>query len=251
MAKFITKVTVTGADDTTDIAELLAIAEQYPFVEFGILLSRKQMGAARFPSAKWLDMLAQATLTRPWIHMAGHICGSWVREILTGKFPKSEFVAIHRYFDLLFDRFQLNTHAEPHSYDFESLQFLINNFAFGGQKFIIQNDGVNSELLKLSMIQTLFDLSHGAGLLPSEWPKPIPGIECGYAGGLSPDNVVEQIQKIETIIGDNAIWIDAETHLRSNNTNYQLDAREEPHVNYFDLIKVRKFLEAAKPYVKE
>ena len=64
---------------------------------------------------------------------------------------------------------------------------------------------------------TLFDLSHGAGVLPEQWPKPLPGIRCGYAGGLSPDNIKEQLTLISAAVGDTPIWIDMETHVRSNN----------------------------------
>jgi hypothetical protein len=39
-------------------------------------------------------------------------------------------------------------------------------------------------------------------------------------------------------MGDTPFWIDAETHLRSDGDRQ------------FDLAKVRRFLEAAKPYVK-
>ena len=37
---FINKVTVTGADDSTSIEEMVTIQKEYPFVEFGILLRK-------------------------------------------------------------------------------------------------------------------------------------------------------------------------------------------------------------------
>jgi hypothetical protein len=37
----------------------------------------------------------------------------------------------------------------------------------------------------------------------------------GYSGGLSPDNVFGNLRKIERIVGDNEIWIDAEGKLKS------------------------------------
>lgn len=51
MKKFLTKVTVTGADDSTNIDEMFAIRDKFPFVEFGILLSERHShaGTARFP----------------------------------------------------------------------------------------------------------------------------------------------------------------------------------------------------------
>jgi hypothetical protein len=99
----------------------------------------------------------------------------------------------------------------------------------------------------------------GAGILPREWPKPIyldvhPGDDgCGvqqhryhgYAGGLGPDNLAEQIPLILAAAAGNEhtaegrIWIDMETRVRSS------DDRT------FDLAKVRRCLEIAAPYVKQ
>jgi hypothetical protein len=79
---------------------------------------------------------------------------------------------------------------------------------------------------------TLFDMSHGAGVLPKEWLVPVDGVRCGYAGGLSPENVVEQIKLIESKVGDYELWIDMETQIRSN-------ADQQ-----FDLAKVVSVLES-------
>jgi phosphoribosylanthranilate isomerase len=73
-------------------------------------------------------------------------------------------------------------------------------------------------------------------VLPDKWPRPVPGIYCGYAGGLGPDNVVEQVKKISEVAGDVPFWIDAETKLFTNDR--------------FDLDKVRRFLAAVGPYIK-
>jgi hypothetical protein len=62
MNRFITKVTVTGADDSVHPHQLVTLAEEFPFVEFGILLSRNSMGRTRFPSRAWLvNMLETCT----------------------------------------------------------------------------------------------------------------------------------------------------------------------------------------------
>ena len=54
MRKFVTKVTVTGADDSVDVDGLIDLSKEFPFVEFGILLSKSSAGSARFPSGLWL-----------------------------------------------------------------------------------------------------------------------------------------------------------------------------------------------------
>lgn len=253
MKRFITKVTVTGADDSVDPAHLVAIAEKYPYVEFGILLSRNAMGKTRFPSREWLSALV-AIGAGSKVQYAGHICGSWVNEILLGSWPEHELLEIHKTFMALFNRFQLNTHAVPHQVDHEKLHHILAMLDRRNQGVIFQYDDVNTELVAKAKeaghqnIAALFDLSHGAGILPSTWPKPIEGVACGYAGGLSPGNVADQIRKIEPIIGMNPIWIDAETHLYSQACDHD-DPRQPTGRPVFDLQKVERFLEEAQPWV--
>jgi len=248
--KFINLVTVTGADDSVDPQALAAVAERYPYVEFGILLSRSRMGASttgvgtRFPSKEWLREFTRIYKLVD-MNFAGHICGAWVREILMGKWPDAEFAEIDPEFISIFQRFQLNTHAEKHTWDLSAFRMILEDLWASDQDVIFQYDNVNYELLYACReagdenISTLYDLSHGAGILPSAWPRVLPGIYCGYAGGLSPSNVAGQLAKLEEIIIPDtaAIWIDAETHLRSKN-----DSK-------FDLEKVEAFLEAARPWV--
>ena len=75
----IDRVTITGADDFTDPKDLVELSEEFPFVEWGILLSASKEGMGpRFPSPKWIEELAQF---KDKINLAGHICGSWVRKL--------------------------------------------------------------------------------------------------------------------------------------------------------------------------
>lgn len=239
--KVLNKVTVTGADDSVDISKLIEIQQKYPFVEWGILLSKKYSlkdGVNRFPSRAWLNSLISNVGK---LNLSGHICGDWVKETLLGQFPALD--EIHGNFTSSFMRFQLNTHAEPHKVDFDKLDIVLNSIR--GQSIIFQLDGVNDIMCPMwkrnhRNISGLFDLSHGAGILPSKWPHPLPGAYCGYAGGLSPDNVVHQMGKIIEACKDrkdDVIWIDAETHLRNDGDRV------------FDLELVTKFLENSKQFV--
>jgi hypothetical protein len=98
--------------------------------------------------------------------------------------------------------------------------------------------------------------------MPAYWRGAIEGTPWGWAGGLTPTNVAEQLKKIEPIIHvkdveevqwnqpyklvpQNKHWIDAETHLRS----FKHQNGSELVQDVFDLDKVRQFLEAAKPWV--
>lgn len=210
----IDKVTITGADDNTDIQWMLAMQEKYPFVEWGILVSESQMGNYRFPSIDWLARIIphQATL-----QTSMHVCGKWVRQICNGDWSDmllSIGVVAERA-----KRVQLNFHAHAHKLQgrfFHAAQVASQN---SNWQLIFQVDGVNDGLLSQARLDhldavPLYDLSGGAGVLPLYWPKQSEGVYTGYAGGLGPRNVIDQVEKIKSV-ATGRIWIDMETRVRS------------------------------------
>lgn len=233
-------VTITGADDSVNPEDLVALSEKFPFVEWGILLSRSQMGGKRFPSAKWMDSLL---LQVDKLKLAGHLCGSWLNNLMN--FNQHEFIDELSLWEH-FKRVQLNFHGEKFDINPDTLQTLRNQTWKHSKKFIVQMDNINNELYERLnhagvLAQGLFDLSHGTGVLPEEWPEVVPSMNPkayrGYAGGLGANNLEDQLQKIATAVGDIYIWIDMETQVRSNN-----DLQ-------FDLEKVEKCLEISSKYV--
>ena len=195
MKKFIKTVTLTGADDSIKPEELIPISKKYPFVEWGILLSKISEGTNRFPSLKWQQELYDTTIRN--MNFSGHICGRWVREICKGDWSFYK----KRHFYSMYERFQLNFHAQVHSLNAEA--FLSGEFP-PNVEFIFQLDNVNNHLLlearKQGLIcNGLFDISGGAGILPNEWQKSWEYM--GYAGGLSPDNLEEQLGRISKVCG--------------------------------------------------
>lgn len=250
----LTKVTLTGADDSIEPIKLFELSSKYPFVEWGILLSRNSQGQNRFPSKDWLQEL-QHLMDRPdlhpnpIIHLSGHLCGAYVRELLLGI---DDFIPKDITYDVwnIFERIQVNTHGVKHPYnDFRMMRILE---LCPRKEFIFQFDNANDHLLGFvqgsgGKTSFLFDLSHGAGIAPSTWPEAIPGIACGYAGGLSPDNVEGHLQQLCSRVpyySDNEqnkqkdFWIDMETHIRSDNDKT------------FDLHKVNIVLDKCKRFVQ-
>lgn len=229
--KGLDRVTITGADDSIAAHELKALSRDFPFVEWGILFSMTQQGSPRFPTERWIEHLPEG------LNYAAHLCGRYVRDVvLDAKF---------RWLDSgynrpgIFQRVQLNFHGQFHKAhpDLESvLRF------YADYKFIFQCDGVNDDsVLNLCItnedqFSPLFDTSGGAGILPESWPNAWSGTYCGYAGGLGPDNVIEQLHAIEPHVGGRCSWwIDMERRVRSDD-----DTK-------FDLAKVRAVLEACAP----
>lgn len=230
------KVTVTGADDNTDVLKMVELQKKFPFVEFAILVQPNRSGLPRWPRKEWIKTLSGCDL-----QLSLHLCGHYVNDLLLGD-STSIFTELGDIWNM-FDRVQINTHGEKHETELNSMAILLNNFP--GKEFIFQYDNENNEAFEHALnsgvnCSALFDLSHGAGVLPNSWPKIIDGAKCGYAGGLSPDNVKEQMDNIIEKNGhDVNIWIDAETHLRSRTDG----------IDIFDLKKVESFLINSEEFV--
>lgn len=233
-------VTITGADDSVKPSDLLELSKEFPFVEWGILVSKNNYGTARYPSLNWLQSLFKQYFTwdlKP--ALSCHLCGRYVRNLFNEVVEANQLPA--GYHPDVFNRVQINFHAIPHGQS----SLLIRNLAQYGllKEYIFQYDGVNDGIARTVQeagftASVLFDKSGGAGILPGSWPKYLDGLKCGYAGGLSPDNVQEQIKLILEAAGNNDTWIDVETHVRSNQDQL------------FDLEKVRKFLYLSSQSVK-
>lgn len=231
--KGLDRVTITGADDSISAHELRSISRDFPFVEWGILFSMTQQGGPRFPTERWIGKLPEG------LNYSAHLCGRYVRDLVLEakwRFIDNPYNRVE-----IFQRVQLNFHGRFHQAH-PSLEAVLR--FYDAHKFIFQCDGVNDEsVLNLCItnedhFSPLFDTSGGAGILPDKWPSAWSGTYCGYAGGLGPDNVVEQLHIIEPHVGGRASWwIDMERRVRSDDDTQ------------FDLAKVRRVLELCAPFV--
>ena len=240
MKPLIQTVTLTGADDSIQPSDLAKLSNEFPFVEWGILLSKSREGTNRYPTSEWMKQLNTicGLVSPPRLRLSGHICGRWVRDICDGNWTfLDECTEIYE----MFSRFQLNFHGLVHKLNREKFIEGFEDERLQNRQFIFQLDDVNNDILEVAKgsgidAVALFDLSGGAGRLPEEWPK-ANGV-CGYAGGLGPENLQSQLELIEQVAGDSSpIWIDSETRVRSGNDQQ------------FDLDKVRSFLEIAKDWM--
>lgn len=228
--KLLNKVTITGADDNTSYKDLEKIEKKYPFVEWGILISKDNFGKERYPSLKWINALP---LTNDFYSF--HLCGQFARDILEGNWS---FLKLWKKSSKLstlydFDRMQLNLGNVDHPFD--KIKFAEGIKENNRWDIILQNDQLLRILQEFKITaNVLFDSSGGNGILPNFWLNSIPGIYCGYAGGLNHSNLKEQLN----IIADKAeppIWIDVESGVRTNNK--------------LDLNKCQKFLDIASKYL--
>lgn len=232
------RVTITGADDSVEPESLLYLSRKFPFVEWGILLARSHEGMPRFPSLPWLWKLMEIEELRP--KLSGHLCGPWVRELCAGDptFTKERPTIAHG-----FSRIQLNFHSRTHLINKDKFVNALKSWSRDDHcRYIFQFDGVNDDLINVALEERveavpLFDTSGGEGIEPPSWPKSVAEY-CGYAGGLHPDRIQSQLSTIAIVAGDSRIWIDVETHVRSEGAKY------------FDLSKVERFLDNCEPFVE-
>jgi hypothetical protein len=225
-------VTIAGADDLVDPKDLARLSKQYPFVEWAILLSKSKQGGPRYPSYQWIESLSEFS---DLLRLSGHLCGGWVEDIINGRLSfRARFYNIWK----KLARIQINLHGinVPMTNNFLDAMSIIHN-----KQLILQTKSPENVLLKSAIdaninVAPLFDMSHGTGYLPDAWPE-YNLSKCGYAGGLNPNNIIEQINKIAKISVDKKIWVDMESGVRTNNR--------------FDIDKAEKILELVEEYVSQ
>ncbi len=230
----ITQVTFTGIDAQTDIGRLADIQKRYPFVEFGVLVSRSRQGKEnRYPQLSLLERFEGLGL-----NLSCHVCGSLAHEIIlenqTRRFARYSDASLRDYlgrFMSLFKRIQLNV-AEAKDLPEETLIWI----PTGIEELIIQHNPTELQFRNINYIGNfelahLMDASGGRGketnFIPHLWDA-----RTGYAGGLNPENIIKQIQPLlkvkPSVEYRNDFWIDMESGVRTN--------------DWFDLNKVESVL---------
>ena len=227
-------VTITGFSENDGI-NLLFLSSKYSYMEAGFLQSMSQCGRGRYPSQKYIEAISHETTFKRSLH----ICGSAAVAASTRGISKEYWNEINKLCSL-FDRVQLNrnfsdyTVEDPDSY----VPFIR---AIDPIPVIIQYNKNNEHAWEdvfrhLSNTHVLFDGSGGQGKLGA-WQEPIyPGKPHGYAGGLNPRNIDEQLRSIARVAGDAEVYFDVESGVRDRD-------------NKFDVVSAVKMLEAAKPYL--
>ncbi len=222
-------VAITGADDGVTVDQLNSLASEFPFVEWALLFMPERMGQNRFPSAEWL---ADFNANYKGAHKAMHLCGSAFLRFVENDPAILETIKG-------FKRIQLNLEFGNAGDGCDPQKLMTQIKAHPEHEFVIQytdkRKNLLPELAKIPNHALLFDGSAGAGVLPGSWPAPLSGHFCGYAGGLKPDNILENIDKISKAAGNYETWIDMESGVRTDDK--------------FDLQKVRKVLDITARFV--
>lgn len=232
------RVTLTGADNSVSPEDVIALSAGFPFVEWGILVSASNLGTERFPSLPWIARLC-SVLESQSAMISVHVCGQWVRDICAGNWTPL-FTNVGPLLNFA-SRVQLNFHCYEHLLSDSFVEKAVERQHQQGWQTIFQVDGVNDHLVSNAYDDgldcvPLYDKSGGAGITPDTWPVPMKGIYSGYAGGIGPENVAAEIERVRTACADgDRVWIDMETKLYTGGK--------------FDLTKCQRVLDVASEFV--
>lgn len=200
----INMVTLTGVDSSVKSKDLISISEKYRgLVEWGILYGTKQ-NSPRYPN---IGRILEFNDSLCGLKHAIHLCGDQAVKYYYGQFEGSWLNSFY------FQRVQLNL---P-SYITENLK--VNKVV--GNVILQYNDQTKDVLVDWFNNQTfrshdvLFDFSGGNGQRKKFEEMPSCFDVVGYAGGIGPDTVENDLEEISKVCNRDYVWIDMESSLRS------------------------------------
>ena len=228
-------ITISGTNEHTNVEDLAVLLFKYPVAEAGIQVSGEKCsyGSPRF---EWIMSLYRfLNKNKMRVNVALHLNKDWVEQFCAGEVvPELKELLKLRYYngEKFIKRVQLNFKiGREKTPEFETLYKMIREY--GEHRFISSYNKENAPLIdKLYqsglMFDNLFDSSFGKGIEPTSRELPVYyGILQGYAGGLGPDNIAEELRKLKAIDGD--IYIDAQKKL-------------EDEMEHLDLEKAKDFI---------
>jgi len=219
-------ITCSDPREHNSISEIIELGTT-PNAEIAVQCHPSKMSDG-MPRNVWFKELLHAVYDIPEFNLAIHINNEWARDICClGDIPDTilEWLAARNSKKKpIIKRIQLNMPKDvAENINAPQLMKII-QYYFPQREYIFQyNDNTKSAIEKLhqtgAKFSLLFDASGGRGKAPSAWQKPIYETHpMGYSGGMSPDNVVDNLRKINSVVAqDEHIWIDAEGRLKSNN----------------------------------
>ena len=231
-------ITCSDPRENIPVESILNFATKYPISEIGLGAYPASMLFNKYYHI-WFDKIirnAQNMPTPP--NIALHINHSWCDQMCKGVIPHEldwylQVTNVHTKQPVI-KRIQLNTTDYSRKFDPKGLVALISQQK--DQEFILLwNERMTREIGILKQtgakFSLLFDGSNGTGIEPNAWHTPTYNdIPNGYAGGLGPDNITKNLDKINAILPKNRpTWIDAKGKLCDKETTFSftLELAEE------------------------
>lgn len=201
--------TFTGIDAKTNLEKVIDLSKEFPFLEFGVLLSlTPEDKDARYMAPSFVELVLKMLASHD-VNIALHVCGSAVNAYVAGD-REVRRPALYA------NRVQLNFQADRAPFSAFELDKAISAAPY---KVITQHFPANAGLastLTAENHQVLFDLSGGRGIGAGEWPDAFEAKVTGFAGGLGPETIETALPNILKSAHSGTSWIDMENRVRSN-----------------------------------
>lgn len=228
-------VTFTGVDERTDFGDLIdlvvAAGRSARFIEWGVLYSPSKAGqGGRYPRLEWLEEFA-VKANEAGLNIALHLCGKAVKDLLDCARTRERSDDVKRLLALAekFGRVQLNTLGkEADEQVFKQLITLLSRNQ-NRTCVLLQWNERNKDLCRRLRFEhnfeALIDGSGGRGIVPEGWPSltEFDVRRVGYAGGLGPHNILEELPKIYDAAKESTFWVDMEQSLRDEKDDFVLE----------------------------
>ena len=203
-------ITFTGVDIHTDLKALKEIQNEYPYVEWGILMSKNW----RENGPRYFNPEGLLKLRRRDLNLSCHLCGSVARDVVRNSWVGAFNLTCGRF--KMFQRCQINVSGQQSS---ERTQF-VRTPVFLHELIIQQKSDAELTIFNAindrRNISVLLDASGGRGIDTPIKPLNIPGLKVGYAGGINPENVAEKLSFLMENEQVGEFWIDMESGVRTD-----------------------------------
>ncbi len=223
---FLKTVVCSGVNEKNDIQETILFLKKHPNLELGVQCSPKKAGYGtdRF---EWLKELTSKLDQENIIgRIALHLNEGFAVSFCSGNIPK-EVLYLKKHSSAV-GRLQLNFKIGREIFENEQIAPDIQKLKKSIEQLSDHRVIVSASKTNLPFIykmhhqgiqfDALFDDSFGEGVLPEKRQKPLfDDVFQGYAGGISPENVTQELQKIAKVAVGN-VFIDAEGKLKENGT---------------------------------
>lgn len=203
-----------GADNQTDIADMIRQHTQYPTIEWGILFHPDKVNTSRYPGEQWLSKLKDRKLKDSTLRLAGHLCGTYCSDVIKGNI---EFIRTLSHFD----RFQVNATKENGvTFDLPSAIAGLSSTITScpNKEWILQYNDQTKELCQgvkhFPNVSLLYDSSCGTGQIIDRFENVENHWKVGFAGGISDSNIRDILNR--AILVKECEWIDMESGVREN-----------------------------------
>lgn len=235
-------ITCSDPRETVPVETLLRLSQYNPIVEIAVQAHPSKMSIG-MPRNQWFNRLLKESLLMPKApNLAVHVNMEWCDNFCKGLIVPEikDWLLLTRTDGIpVIRRWQINIYgSKTKNFYADKIANLLHDFS--NNEFIFQYG--NSEYDRMRKLDDtganfsiLYDTSGGRGELAKTWQAPVfKNHYQGYAGGLSTENVIENLKKIARVAGPRTdIWIDAEGKLKN------------PETKIFDINLAKQYITAA------